>query len=208
MRRGCSSAPGTAGSAGAETGSRLPLFGTSVALCADGGRAVVSGTHRAFKWGVWMLVNAPTVAGVNPLSGPTSGGTTVVIDGTGFTGVRGVTFGEAPAASFTVESPLKIRAVSLPLARQGRSTSESGISIGTSATMPTDRFTYLNRPTVLGITPWSGPTSGGTSVRITGADLLAATLVSFGTVEAQFKVDDATQITAVAPPDKAPSTSR
>lgn len=55
-------------------------------------------------------------------------------------------------------------------------------------------------PTVTGISPSSGPATGGTSVTITGTNLTGATGVSFGgTAAASFTVDSATQITATTP---------
>jgi hypothetical protein len=56
-------------------------------------------------------------------------------------------------------------------------------------------------PTVTGITPSSGPATGGTSVTITGSNLAGASGVSFGlTPAASFTVDSASQITATSPP--------
>ncbi|MGI8983633.1 MAG: SBBP repeat-containing protein, partial [Acidimicrobiales bacterium] len=52
------------------------------------------------------LVNA-----VAPSSGLPSGGTPVVITGSDFTGTTGVSFGDVPAASFTVDSPTQITVV-------------------------------------------------------------------------------------------------
>src|SRR5205807_719567 len=54
----------------------------------------------------------PTVTGVSPGSGTTAGGTSVVISGTNFSGVTGVSFGATAAASFTVNNPGQITAVS------------------------------------------------------------------------------------------------
>ena len=46
----------------------------------------------------------PTVTNVNPNTGPTSGGTSVTITGTNFSGATAVSFGSNAAASFTVNS--------------------------------------------------------------------------------------------------------
>ena len=55
-------------------------------------------------------------------------------------------------------------------------------------------------PAVTGISPASGPESGGTTVTITGTDLTGATDVQFGDTSAiNFTVDGPTQITATAP---------
>lgn len=55
---------------------------------------------------------APTVTSVTNNGGPPTGGTTVTIAGTGFTGATSVSFGSLPAASFKVESSTEIKAVS------------------------------------------------------------------------------------------------
>lgn len=57
-----------------------------------------------------------------------------------------------------------------------------------------------NPPTVTSVSPDHGPTTGGTSVVITGADFTGATAVKFGTTDAAgFTVDSGTQITATSP---------
>jgi hypothetical protein len=55
-------------------------------------------------------------------------------------------------------------------------------------------------PTVVGISPASGPAAGGTSVTITGTGFTSATVVNFGSaVVPSFTINSATQITAVSP---------
>lgn len=55
-------------------------------------------------------------------------------------------------------------------------------------------------PVVTGISPSSGPLSGGTAVTITGSNLTDATAVSFGgTPAATFTTNSDTSITAVSP---------
>lgn len=68
-----------------------------------------------------------------------------------------------------------------------------------SATL-TSSFTFVDAPTISGILPTSGLTAGGTSVVITGTNLTDASAVKFGSTNAtSFKVNSATQITAVSP---------
>lgn len=55
-------------------------------------------------------------------------------------------------------------------------------------------------PAIASITPDFGSVVGGTSVKITGTNLAAASAVKFGTVPAtSFKVESETEITAIAP---------
>ena len=53
--------------------------------------------------------------------------------------------------------------------------------------------------TVTGISPSTGPPSGGTAVTITGTDLSGATAVDFGSTPGTVTADSATSITATAP---------
>ena len=57
-------------------------------------------------------VSPPTVTGVTPISGPASGGTSVAVTGTGFSGVTAVKFGLNAASSYTVNSATSITATS------------------------------------------------------------------------------------------------
>ena len=71
----------------------------------------------------------------------------------------------------------------------------SGTSYGESRS-----FTTLAPPTITSVSPASGPASGGTSVVITGTNLLSAIAVKFGSTNATgFTVNSATQIIATSP---------
>ena len=143
-------------------------------------------------------VAPPTVTNVNPNTGPTSGGTSVTITGTNFFGVTAVRFGSNAAGSFTVNSATQITATS----PAGIGTVDVTVTTpgGTSAISSADQFTYPAAPTVTNVNPNTGPTSGGTSVIITGTNFSGATAVRFGSNSAgSFTVNSATQITATSP---------
>ena len=72
---------------------------------------------------------APTVTALNPSSGPTVGGNTVVITGTNFTGATAVRFGSISATNFVVNSAIKITAIA-PAGPQG---STINVTVTTSA---------------------------------------------------------------------------
>ncbi len=77
------------------------------------GRVHVVVTDRAgsspfARANTFSYVARPLVRRLAPPSGPPAGGTTVVIIGEGFTGVRTVTFGGRPATAFTVRSSTRI----------------------------------------------------------------------------------------------------
>jgi len=143
----------------------------------------------------------PTVMGVAPTSGPTGGGTTVTITGTGFTGAGKVAFGHVAATSFTVVSDSKINAVT---PAQGPGTRDVTVTTAGGTNGPVaavDQFTYnAPVPTVTGIAPTSGSIAGGTIVTITGTRFTGATKVAFGPVDAtSFTVVSDTEITAISP---------
>ena len=109
----------------------VPLAGAvfAVLLCAVG----LEGEAQA-------QFGPPTVTNVNPNTGPTSGGTSVTITGTNFSGATAVSFGGNAAASFTVNSATQITATS----PAGMGTVDVTVTNenGTSATSSGDRFTY------------------------------------------------------------------
>src|SRR6516225_147165 len=171
----------------------LPLAGAvfAVLLCAVG----LEGEAQA-------QFGPPTVANVNPNTGPMQGGTSVTITGTNFSDVTAVRFGSNAALSFRVNSTTQITATS----PTGVGTVDVTVTTpgGTSATSTADQFTYVlapaPAPTVTNINPNTGPTSGGSSETITGTNFSGATAVRFGSNAAgSFTVDSATQITATSP---------
>ena len=85
-------------------------------------------------------ITPPTVTSVSPTSGSTTGGTSVTITGTGFTGATAVKFGSTSAGSYTISSDTQITAT----APAGSGTVDVTVttSAGTSATSAADQFTY------------------------------------------------------------------
>jgi hypothetical protein len=88
-------------------------------------------------------VPTPVVTGISPASGPLSGGTTVTITGSNFTGATGVSFGGTAAASFTVNSDTSITAVSPAANSVGSVDVTVTTPNGTSATSTADQFSYV-----------------------------------------------------------------
>ncbi|MFD6023921.1 IPT/TIG domain-containing protein [Streptomyces griseoluteus] len=165
------------------------------------GVTVVSptGTSNAVTF-TYVAAAVPVVTAVTPDSGPTSGGTSVVITGTGFTGASAVRFGGVPATSFTVNSATQITAVT-PAGAPGAAAVTVTTPAGTSAASPDAYFFYAAPPVLNTADPGQGPVSGGTVVTLTGSSLLNASAVRFGATNAtSFTVVSSTQITATAPP--------
>ena len=163
-----------------------------VTVTTPGGTTATSQASK-FSYG------APTVTSLSPASGPAVGGTSVTITGTGFTGVTSVKFGTKNATSYTVSSPTQIVAVA-PSGDAGTSVDVTvSTSAGTSATGTATKYSY-GGPVITSISPTSGPTTGGTTVIITGTGFTGVVSVKFGAKNAlSFTVNSTTQITAVAP---------
>jgi hypothetical protein len=71
---------------------------------------------------------------------------------------------------------------------------------GYSSTSSADHFTYLGAPTVVGLSPTSGTSAGGTSVTVGGTNFSFVSVVYFGgTAATSFTVNSSTQITATSP---------
>jgi YVTN family beta-propeller protein len=113
---------------------------------------------------------APTVTGVSPTSGPTTGGTGVMISGQNLTGVTAVNFGSTPAASFTFVNDNQIIAVSP--AGTGTVNVTVTNSSGTSAPAP---FTYVVPVSLVNSTvtasPATLPAGASTTITVTVKDV-------------------------------------
>jgi hypothetical protein len=144
---------------------------------------------------------APQIASVSPSSGPTSGGTAVVVSGSGFTSGATVTFG-GTSASATVVGSTTINAIA-PAHASG-AVNVVVTNPGGQAATKTNGYTYtsaqLPAPTVSSITPNSGTTAGGTSVTISGNNFNAGATASIGLSAAtNVVVVNSTTITASTP---------
>ncbi|MEU0009244.1 IPT/TIG domain-containing protein [Streptomyces sp. NPDC006314] len=157
-----------------------------------------TGTSNAVTF-TYLTAVVPVVTAVVPSSGPTSGGTSVTITGTGFTGTTAVRFADTPAASFFVISAGQITAVT-PAGSPGGAAVTVITPGGTSAASSGAYFFYAAPPVLNTADPAQGPAAGGTVVTLTGTGLLNASAVRFGSTNAtSFAVVSSTQITATAP---------
>jgi uncharacterized protein (TIGR03437 family) len=141
----------------------------------------------------------PTITSVEPTSGPSVGGTLVMIRGANFAPGAVVRFGSAPAAGVAVVNSSLIRATSPPGAGIVSLTVEN--PDGQVAAVA-DVFTYLDRRLILiSVAPSSGPQAGGTVVTISGENIVAGATVKFGNAPATaVNVLSATSIQATTPP--------
>jgi hypothetical protein len=158
-----------------------------------------SADHYSYSSG-----SAPSVTGVSPSSGGTGGGTVVVVSGSGFTGATGVSFGSY-AATFTVNSDTQLTAIA-PAQAAATVDVQVTTAFGTSSAVAADHFTFnaATGPSVTGVGPSAGPTTGGTQVTVSGSHFTGATQVLFGTTAAvSFRVASDATIFAVAPAESA-----
>jgi hypothetical protein len=127
----------------------------------------------------------PVVTSLSPAAGPIAGGNSVVIVGSNLNGasnvkVDGVSVGSAGVA-FTVTNDTHITIAAMPAHSAGTVdiqvvSSDAMTNVNTTG----DDYAYQNIPAVTGLSPSSGPGSGGTLVTITGSGLTGTTAVSFG----------------------------
>ena len=172
----------------------------------------------------------PVVTSLSPSSGPTSGGTTVTITGSGFpTGEPSavkVAFGPTPATVVSVPSPttLVVQTDAAVLAGDAASferagpvqamvtvagaTSRAGPDSTFDETAPTGPSSGSSPPTVAGIGPSGVNVAGGATVTVYGSGFAAADppTVSFGGVAgSDVQVVGTSRLTVVVPP-KSPAT--
>jgi Divergent InlB B-repeat domain len=132
----------------------------------------------------------PTIASFSPTAGPV--GTSVTINGTGFTGATAVAF-NGVAATFSVSSDTTMQAT-VPA---GATTGPLSVTTPAGTSTSSSAFTVIRPPTITSFTPAAGPV--GTSVTINGADFSGATSVTFNGATASFAVTSDTAIQATVP---------
>jgi hypothetical protein len=146
-----------------------------------------------------IATSAPIVTALSPNFGNISGGNSVTITGSGFTGTTAVDFGSTVATSFTVSSDMSLTAVSPAGTAQTVDVTVVN-SLGTSAANSADHFMYYSTPVITGLSAVSGSTLGGTNVTITGSGFTGTTAVGFGSTPAiSFTASGDKSITAISP---------
>ena len=155
------------------------------------------GTSATSTGDQYTYAAVPTVTSLAPNAGPLAGGTSVTINGTNLGLASAVKFG-ANAATIVSNTATQIVATN-PAGSTGPVEVTVTTPGGTSATSANDQYTYTNGPSVAALSPSSGPTAGGTSVTITGANLTGASAVKFGSTAATIVSNTAIQIVATSP---------
>jgi len=126
--------------------------------------------------------SGPTITGVTPPGGPTTGGTVVTLTGTNFCAGATITVNGVTATNVTVVNSTTITFTTPPGA-QGAATITVTCPNGTG----TGTFTYFppgSGPTITGVNPPAGPTTGGTVVTLTGTNFCPGAVVTVNGVAA------------------------
>ncbi|WP_416193271.1 IPT/TIG domain-containing protein [Nitrobacter sp. TKz-YC01] len=157
-----------------------------------------SGGTNSLPNGFTYSALAPSIISVTPNTGPATGGTPVTITGTNFTGATAVTFGGAPATGVTVVNDTTITATTP--AHAAGAVAVAVTTPGGTNSLP-NGFTYSAlAPSIISVTPNTGPATGGTPVTITGTNFTGATAVTFGgTAATSITVINDSTITATTP---------
>jgi photosystem II stability/assembly factor-like uncharacterized protein len=157
---------------------------------------------------MWSGLSAPTITQVTPASGPPSGGSVVVIAGTGlaqsystdvsFDGYPAVVTSKTGTQLVVTSPPHPLGSVSIFV----MPSDGSGRPVGPVA-VAANAFTYAAgppAPTLTGVAPATGPAIGGTTVTLTGTGFMAGATVKFdAAVATDVVVASATSITAKTP---------
>jgi hypothetical protein len=140
----------------------------------------------------------PTVSGLSPPSGPATGGTSVTVFGSNFSGATAVLFGSTPGTDLNVVSTFQLT-VDSPAAAAGTAANVTVTTPGGTSAPSSAVFNYVAAPIVSFLNPTFGPPAGGTAVTITGVGLTGATAVDFGTTAVPFTFVNDTTIMATSP---------
>jgi len=160
------------------------------------GNALTQTARRLLPGGRFPDAN-PVIQHMSHRSGTTLGGQRINVRGTDFTGVRAVYFGSARATAVHVISSTEL-VLTAPAHAAGAVSVRVLSTHGISSIRSTYR--YVRPPTVTALNPATGPTTGGTTVTLTGSDFTNVGSVWFGRHRAtSFHVLSSTRLTAVAP---------
>lgn len=143
----------------------------------------------------FFYISPPIVTSVEPASGGVPGGNTVTITGYNLSTTTSVNFG-GNVATPTIISDSIIQVT----APAGSGPGSVPVTITTAAgSVGGFSYNYIDVPTIVLLTPTSGPTVGGTSVTITGTNFATTASVTFDGVLAAFGVINSTTLVAITP---------
>lgn len=144
---------------------------------------------------------APMVGSVSPTFGATAGGTAITILGSGFQNGATVSIAATPCTSVTVVNSGQINCVT------GAHASANGVtlqvtnpSLLSGSLLSAYNYSDAAAPTVVSISPTSGPVAGGTSFTLTTTNAVTGATVKFDTASATgVSVGGPTSVTGTTP---------
>ncbi len=140
----------------------------------------------------------PALTSVTPSSGPTAGGTSITVNGQGFSDGLSLSIGGAPASSVVVQSSTELSAVTPPGAAGSATISLTTPEGETASLTP---YTYVPPPAVSSVAPQPASTEGGTVLVIEGVDFqVGASVTIAGMALVQVGYVSSTELIVVAPP--------
>jgi len=146
----------------------------------------------------FTYIITPTIKSISPTFGSTTGGNTVTVTGTDFTGATEVTVGDISCATITVIDNNTLTCITPARIAPG----PVGIIVttGGGSTKKSSPFTYILPPVITSISPPFGGTTGGNVITITGLNFKGASTVLFGGLGATLvKAVNDTTITCKTP---------
>ncbi|MER5430677.1 IPT/TIG domain-containing protein [Streptomyces sp. NPDC002588] len=151
------------------------------------------------------ILSTPTLIAAVPGFGPTAGGNSVLLIGTNLGGATSVTFGGTPATIVSQDLFGFLLTVIAPPHAAGNV--PVVVTTPAGASTPAN-YTYVgpvvpSPPTVLVLTPTSGPTAGGTPFTIVGTNLTGASVTFDGVPAVGVTVVAGVVLTGVTPPHAA-----
>ena len=161
---------------GPESQSTPGLFGSSVALSANAGKALIGAPNFDYATGTALTYTRAGGAWTGP--------------GEQLTGGRELGDGRFGWSVALAGDGDKTALIGGPMTPGGEQKAEWGAA-----------WVFVKNLAVTGVSPTSGPATGGTTVTITGTNFAEVAAVEFGSLNAaRFTVKSPTKITAVSPP--------
>ena len=156
----------------------------------------VGGTSPFRTEANYTYSSGPLINSIEPDRGPSSGGTSVTIRGTGFTAGAVVKFNDVIVPSIFTNSTT-LMTVSPP--GGGIATVSVTVAGNVSLPGPQTQFIY-DGPSVTSISPIAGPVLGGTAVTIKGTNFTTTSIVHFNNIVVTPVFVDTQTLTVVTPP--------
>ena len=181
--------PGTAGT-------------VDVTVSSVGGSSTIGSADR------YLYAGVPTIASVSPHTGPTPGGQSVTITGTGFTGTTAVYFSGTIQPAYRATNVVVVSDTQITVTSPAHPAGRFNIYVftpgGRSRPVSGDFYNYAAAPTVTSLSSAVGPASGGRVVTVTGTGFTPASTVTFGSTAAIGVINlSATMLRATTPPGTA-----